>query len=162
MQYRVVAVRRNSRPSAIAGFVAVGKDLLEDVIPYIENRYSEADREYRALAGLSMGGGQTLNLFAARPTDYGCVGVFSSWVFAKEDEWEKVNKDRLSAKEAKDGLKVLWFATGKEDFLLDRTKETVALLMKFGHNLEFKETRGGHTWINWQEYLNEFAPKLFR
>ena len=88
--------------------------------------------------------------------------MFSSGVFAKGDAWETANKDRLSAKEARDGLKVLWFATGKEDFLLDRTKETVALLKKFGHEPEFKETGGGHTWINWQEYLNEFAPKLFQ
>jgi hypothetical protein len=58
-------------------------------------------------------------------------------------------------------LRVKVFATGKEDFLLDRTKETVALLEKFGLESEFKETGGGHTWINWQEYFNEFAPKLF-
>jgi enterochelin esterase-like enzyme len=109
-----------------------------------------------------MGGGQTLNIFATKPTDYGYVGVFSSGVFARGDEWEKANRDRLSAKEVRDGLKVLWFATGKEDFLLDRTKETVALLEKFKLKPEFKETGGGHTWINWQEYLNEFAPKLFR
>jgi enterochelin esterase family protein len=112
--------------------------------------------------GCRMGGGQTLNIFATKPTDYGYVGVFSSAVFARGDEWEKANRDRLSAKEVRDGLKVLWFATGKEDFLLDRTKETVALLEKFKLKPEFKETGGGHTWINWQEYLNEFAPKLFR
>jgi enterochelin esterase-like enzyme len=138
-------------------------DFEKDLRPYIEKTYRvRTDRADRAVAGLSMGGGQTLNLFAARPADYGYVGVFSSGVFARGDAWEKANKDRLSAKEAKDGLKVLWFATGKNDFLLDRTKETVALLKKFGLDPEYKETGGGHTWSNWQEYLNEFAPKLFR
>jgi enterochelin esterase family protein len=122
----------------------------------------ETDRANRAIAGLSMGGGQTLNLFAAKPTDYSAVGVFSSAVFARGDEWEKANKERLSAKEARDGLKVLWFATGKGDFLLDRTKATVALLEKWDLKPVFKETDGGHTWINWRLYLNEFAPKLFR
>ena len=138
-------------------------DFEKDLRPHIEKTYRvRTDRADRAIAGLSMGGGQTLNLFAARPADYGYVGVFSSGVFARGVEWEKANKDRLSAKEAKDGLKVLWFATGEDDFLLGRTKETVALLKKFGHDPEFKETRGGHTWIIWREYLNEFAPKLFR
>jgi enterochelin esterase family protein len=138
-------------------------DFEKDLRPYIEKTYRvETDRANRAIAGLSMGGGQTLNLFAAKPTDYSAVGVFSSAVFARGDEWEKANKDRLSAKEARDGLKVLWFATGKADFLLDRTKATVALLEKWGLKPDFKETDGGHTWINWQQYLNEFAPKLFR
>ena len=58
----------------------------------------------------------------------------------------------------KKGLKLLWFATGKDDFLLARTKETVELFKKHGFNPVFKETSGGHTWINWQQYLNEFAP----
>ena len=138
-------------------------DFEKDLRPHIEKTYRVlTDRANRAVAGLSMGGGQTLNLFAAKPTDYGYVGVFSSAVFARGNEWEKANKDRLEAKETKDGLKVLWFATGKEDFLLDRTKETVALLKKFALKPEFKETGGGHTWINWQQYLNEFAPKLFQ
>ena len=166
----VVMPAGHTGPFAFGGPPAGGQpaprfedDFEKDLRPYIEKTYRvQTGRANRAIAGLSMGGGQTLNLFAANPTDYGYVGVFSSGVFAKGDAWETANKDRLSAKEARDGLKVLWFATGKEDFLLDRTKETVALLKKFGHEPEFKETGGGHTWINWQEYLNEFAPKLFQ
>jgi enterochelin esterase-like enzyme len=138
-------------------------DFEKDLRPYVEKTYRvKTDRADRAIAGLSMGGGQTLNVFAAKPADYGYVGVFSSGVFARGDEWEKANGERLSAATAKDGLKLLWFATGKDDFLLDRTKETVALLKKLGHNPEYKETAGGHVWANWQIYLNEFAPKLFR
>jgi hypothetical protein len=64
--------------------------------------------------------------------------------------------------DAKTRLKLLWFATGKEDFLLARTKETVELFKKHGFSPVFKETDGGHTWINWQRYLSEFAPQLFR
>lgn len=138
-------------------------DFEKDLRPHIEKMYRvKSDRADRAVAGLSMGGGQTLNLFAAKPTDYAYVGVFSSGIFARDNEWETANKDRLTAKEAKDGLKVLWFATGKEDFLLDRTKASVALLKKLEHAPVFKETDGGHTWIKWQEYLNEFAPMLFQ
>ena len=57
---------------------------------------------------------------------------------------------------------MLWFATGSEDFLLKRTQETVDLFKKNGANPVYRETSGGHTWINWQRYLNEFAPQLFR
>ena len=149
-------------PKQSPAFAAFEKDLLTDLIPAIEKAYSvKTDRESRALAGLSMGGAQTLNLFAEKPADYAYVGVFSSGIFARDEEWEKANKSKLTAAEAKDGLKLLWFATGKDDFLLNRTKSTLELLKKLELKPEYKETEGGHTWINWQLYLNEFAPKLF-
>ena len=116
----------------------------------------------RAIAGLSMGGAQTLNLVGAHPGDFGYVGVFSSAViFGSASDWEKQHKASLDDADARKGLKLLWFATGKDDFLLARTKETVELFKKHGFRPVFKETGGGHTWINWQKYLNEFAPQLF-
>ena len=138
-------------------------DFAKDLRPYIENHYRVlSGRENRALAGLSMGGAQTLTIFAEKPTDYAYVGVFSSGIFARDEEFEKANKEKLTAKEAQDGLKILWFATGKDDFLLNRTKSTLELLKKMELKPEYKETDGGHTWINWQIYLNEFAPRLFK
>ena len=56
----------------------------------------------------------------------------------------------------------MWFATGKDDFVLNSTKGTIELLKKLELKPEYKETAGGHTWINWRQYLNEFAPQLFR
>jgi enterochelin esterase family protein len=137
-------------------------DFLKDVLPYVEKHYRVlADRPNRAVAGLSMGGAQTLDIAFSRPKDFGYVGVFSSGVvFGKLADWEKGHKEALG--EAKDGLKLLWFATGSKDFLLKQTKETVALFKKNHLKPVFKETPGGHTWINWQRYLNEFAPQLFR
>jgi enterochelin esterase family protein len=154
-------------PARDSGPVGSGKfedDFLKDVVPYVEKRYRVlADRPNRAIAGLSMGGAQSLNLAASRPKDFGYVGVFSSGVvFGNVSDWKKEYKDGLEDKAAKDGLKLLWFATGSEDFLMNRTKETVELFKKHGFNPVFKETGGGHTWINWQRYLNEFAPQLFR
>jgi enterochelin esterase family protein len=139
-------------------------DFLKDVLPYVEKHYRvQADRQHRAIAGLSMGGAQTLNIAMARPRDFGYVGVFSSGVvFGSTADWAKKNKEALDDAEARKGLKLLWFATGSDDFLIGRTKETVALFKKHGFTPVFKETNGGHTWINWQKYLNEFAPPLFR
>jgi enterochelin esterase family protein len=139
-------------------------DFVKDVRPYIEKHYRVlTDRPNRAIAGLSMGGAQTLDLALGRPREFGYVGVFSSgMIFGKPAEWEKKYKDGLGDAAARKGLKVLWFATGSKDFLVGRTKETVALLKKHGFAPVYKETSGGHTWINWQKYLDEFAPLLFR
>jgi hypothetical protein len=95
-----------------------------------------------------MGGAQTLEVAFARPRDFGYVGVFSSGViFGKAADGEKGRKDALG--EAREGLTLLWFATGSEDFLLNRTKESVAMFTKLGYTPVFKGTTGGHTWINW-------------
>src|SRR5262249_51316308 len=139
-------------------------EFVKDIVPYVEKHYRvRTDRTSRAVAGLSMGGAQALNLAGARPKDVTYVGVFSSAViFGNMADWEKQHKEGLDDKEAKSGLKLLWFATGAQDFLMNRTRETVELFKKHGFNPVFKETTGGHTWINWQKYLHEFAPLLFR
>ena len=77
-------------------------------------------------------------------------------------EWESANAKMLDNPGLKKGLKVLWFATGKEDGLITTTQATVDLLKKHGFTPVFKETPGGHTWINWRNYLNEFVPQLFQ
>jgi enterochelin esterase family protein len=147
-----------------AGNARFEDDFTKDIQPYVEKNYRVlADRTHRAIAGLSMGGAQTLNLFADRPKDFGYAGVFSSAViFGKATDWEKQHETNLDDKAAKEGLKLVWFATGKDDFLMGRTKETVELFKKHGFAPEFQETTGGHTWINWRKYLNEFAPRLFQ
>ena len=61
----------------------------------------------------------------------------------------------------KKGLKVFWFATGVDDGLIPNTRSTVELLKKHGFAPTLKETPGGHTWLNWRDYLIEFAPQLF-
>ena len=78
------------------------------------------------------------------------------------DEWEKDNAATLDNANLKKGVKLFWFATGKEDFLLTTTNATVELFKKHGFTPVFKESEGGHTWINWRNYLNEFAPQLFQ
>lgn len=157
------------RPAGDAPAARFEDDFEKDLRPHVEKTYRvKTDRADRAVAGLSMGGGQTLTLFLSKPADYGYVGVYSSGIFAGRnpedwEKWETANKEKLAAAAAaKDGLKVFWLATGKDDFLLDTTKKTVALFEKQGLKPEYKETAGGHTWICWQQYLNEFAPMLFK
>jgi enterochelin esterase family protein len=75
---------------------------------------------------------------------------------------EKTIQEGIADAEIRKGLKLLWFATGSDDFLLKQSRSTVDLFKKNGTNPVYRETSGGHTWINWQLYLNEFAPQLFR
>ena len=54
-----------------------------------------------------------------------------------------------------------WFSTGKDDFLIETSRATVALFKKYKFDVTYRETEGAHTWIVWRQYLNEFAPLLF-
>jgi enterochelin esterase family protein len=140
------------------------RDFLNEIKPYVEAHYRVlSDRNSRAIAGLSMGGGQSLSISLPHLTDYAYVGVFSAAIFQRNmGDWEKQNAAILDDAQAKEGLKLLWFRTGSTDFLLQRTKDTVELLKRHGFAPVFNESPGGHTWINWRNYLNEFVPLLFR
>jgi enterochelin esterase family protein len=151
------------------------EDLSKDIMPYIERNYRvHTDRGNRAIAGLSMGGGQTLTMLVEHMEKFGYAGVFSSGVFElmgrrrgndggdSGGTWQERYGEVLKNDELKKGLELLWFATGKEDFLIETTRRTVGLLRENNFRVFYKETAGAHTWINWREYLNEFAPQLFR
>jgi len=62
----------------------------------------------------------------------------------------------------KQELKLVWFATGKEDFLVETSRTTVEMLKRHKFAVLYNETPGGHTWINWRNYLHEFAQLLFQ
>jgi enterochelin esterase-like enzyme len=78
------------------------------------------------------------------------------------EEWAKKHAATLDNPGLKKGLKVFWFAIGKDDFLLQTNNATVDFFKKRGFAPVVKETDGGHTWINWRNYLHEFAPMLFQ
>jgi enterochelin esterase family protein len=153
-----------SAPASQPGLSSNGfeEDFAQDLRPYIESHYRVlTDRPNRAIAGLSMGGGQTLNIALANLKDYAYVGVFSSGIMRITSDWETQHASTLDDPALKQGLKLVWFRTGSQDFLLDTSKQTVELLKRHGFNPVYSESGGGHNWINWQEYLNDFAPQLF-
>jgi enterochelin esterase family protein len=157
------------------------EDFTNDIMPYVENHYRVlTDRAHRAIAGLSMGGGQTLNISMSHLDKFAYVGVFSAGVFSfrprspaaasgdarpvpvPSPEWEQQRAAMLDDASLKPGLKVLWFGTGVDDSLMPTTKATVDMLKKHGFAPVLKESPGGHTWINWRNYLAEFGPMLFQ
>jgi enterochelin esterase-like enzyme len=137
----------------------------EDIKPFVESRYPVSQaRGDTAIAGLSMGGAQTLDIAFNDLGEYGYVGVYSSGVFdvTTSDDWEQAHLATLDNNRLKRGLDLFWFATGSDDFLLDTSKATVELFREHNFEVEFEETGGGHTWINWREYLHTFLPRLFQ
>jgi enterochelin esterase family protein len=152
------------------------QDFLNDIMPLVERNYRVyTDRKHRAMAGLSMGGGQTLNIGIPHLDKFGYLGVFSSGVFGitggnrggatnapAGPSFEEQHRAKLDDASLKKGLKLFWFATGKDDFLVETSRATVAMFKKHGFEVIYKETDGAHTWINWREYLDEFAPQLFQ
>ena len=81
---------------------------------------------------------------------------------APNTQWEDAHKSTLDDASLKEGLKLVWFGCGKEDFLVQTSKATVDMLKKHKFDVTAKDTEGGHTWLNWRDYLAEFAPKLFQ
>ena len=142
----------------------IPKEFAADILPYVDGHYRTiADRNHRAIAGLSMGGTQTLTIALANLENFSAVGVFSSGILGGTvADWEKSNSRGLDDAKVKKGLKTVWFRTGSQDFLLNTTKSTVEMLRKHGFNVSFEESPGAHTWVNWRTYLRDFAPLLFR
>jgi len=152
------------------------EDFTRDVMPYVEKHYRViADRAHRAIAGLSMGGAQTLNISVPNLEKFGYIGVYSSGLFGGGRgaaasgtppppfgaAFEQQHQAALDNAATKKGLKLFWFATGVDDGLMPTTKNTVELFKKHGFSPVMKESPGGHTWLNWRNYLIEFAPQLF-
>ena len=142
------------------------KSLVNDVIPYIENNFRvKANKENRALTGLSMGGLQTMNTSFENPNLFDYIGVMSMGFadlsrFGIEVDHSKRAQQILALKEADPEL--YWIACGKDDFLYESVVTMRNELDKKDFDYTYRESSGGHTWSNWRIYLSEFAPMLFK
>jgi acetyl esterase/lipase/enterochelin esterase-like enzyme len=145
-------------------------EFVEDLVPTVEKTYRvQADPAHRAVAGLSMGGWQALSILARSPADYAYLGVFSSGVFGIDrnssgegPNWEEQHLSMLQNPDVKKGLELLWFSTGRDDFLIETSRATVNLFKKHGFDVIYEETAGSHSWSNWRDYLHSFATMLFK
>jgi enterochelin esterase-like enzyme len=173
-------------------------EFMTDMLPYVETHYRTIkDREHRAIAGLSMGGMQTLDIAFRNLASFAYVGVFSSGASlgggrgaappaaaaaagrgaanpaappaaapaaaqTKQPDWETIHNADLDNAALKKGTKLIWLSTGVDDGLIASTRTTVDILKKHGFNPIFQESPGAHTWLNWRDYLYEFAQQLFQ
>jgi len=148
-------------PNAMATAPAFGKfdqDLLGSLIPFIESKYSvKADRESRALAGLSMGGGQSLNFGLANLDTFAWVGGFSSAPNTKPAA-ELVSDPEKATKQ----LKLLYLSCGNKDGLIRISQNVHAYLKEKNVPHIWHVDEHAHDFQHWKKALYQFSQLIFR
>jgi len=142
------------------------RDFLQDVIPLVDRTFRvQADRDHRAIAGLSLGGAQSLAIGLTHPELFSRIAAFSSAMGAATNpeaggfDFDKVLADAGTLNAS---LKLLWLGCGTEDTLFESNQAFADLLAKHKIEHTFRVTGGAHTFAVWQRYLNEVAPQLFQ
>jgi len=142
-------------PRSFGDSSAFEDDLLKDVIPFVESHYSaHADREHRAVAGLSMGGGQALGIGLRRLDVFAWVGGFSSALFG--------NRSDLVSADAAKKLRLLWLSCGDKDRLMDASKSLHNTLEEKKVPHVWHVDSGAHEWPVWKNDLYLLSQMLFQ
>jgi len=133
-----------------------------DLIPFIDTHFRTiADRDHRALAGLSMGGAQALRIGFNHRDQFAFIGAFSPAIAiadtAKDYDGILADPEKLNPQ-----LRLLLLGIGNEDFLHAPVKESHEALEKAGIKHVWVESTGAHVWTVWRKYLADFAPRLFQ
>ena len=145
-------------PDKVQAFANFEQDLLNDLIPYIEKNFPvKKEQENRAIAGLSMGGGQSLNFGLGHLDKFAWVGGFSSAPNTKTPEQLVPNPD-----EAKKKLKLLWISCGASDNLISFSKRTHDYLVKNNVPHIYFIERGVHDFKVWKDGLYMFSQLIFK
>lgn len=145
-------------PEKIQAFERFESDLIHDLIPYIESNYSASTtRDNRAIAGLSMGGGQSLNIGLGNLNHFAWVGAFSPAPNTKAPELLLPNPQ-----EAISILSLLWISCGDQDNLIQISVDVHQYLEQQGVPHIWYEESGGHDWPVWKNDLYLFSKRLFK
>jgi len=148
---------RGNPSSTYAG--SYPESLVKDVIPFVERTYRVVpDKAHRAIAGLSMGGGQTIVTTNNNPDSFDYIGVFSSGVQNASDPAFLSQLDAIK----KANLKFYWTGAGDIDQAHDRTVALEAALKAKGFPTSYKEISGRHYWFLWRDFLGDYASKIFK
>jgi len=135
--------------------------LLEDLIPYIDKNFrTKADREHRAMAGLSWGGHQTFDVALTNLDKFAWIGTFSGAIFGLD---VKTAYDGVFANAEEFNKKVhyMYMNWGEDDFI--KSGPIVDQLRELGIKVEASESIGtGHEWLTWRRGLYDFIPHIFK
>ncbi len=135
-------------------------DLLTDVVPLVERTYRiERGRDARAIAGLSMGGGQALYVGLRHTDRIAWIGGFSSSAQTLDHVLPDVRKQ---ASNINANARLVWIRIGTDDFLLAQNRTFIDELKSAGIRHEYVETEGAHMWGVWRGYLADLLPRLFQ
>ena len=145
-------------PDKVQAFATFEKDLLGDLIPYIEKKFPVyTDQEHRAIAGLSMGGGQALNFGLGNPDKFAWIGGFSSAPNIRRPEELAPDPDQLRRK-----VKLLWISCGDNDGLISYSRRTHEYLVSHGLPHIYYIEPGVHDFKVWKNGLYMFSRLIFK
>ncbi len=155
----IVMPYANVMPGPMDGFT---KDVVNDIVPFIEKNYPVlTDSKNRAVAGFSVGGGQTLNIGLTNPDKFAWICSYAPYTATPEfrnnfSDWspdaEALNKQ----------LRLFSISIATEDFLYESVKENIAMFREKNLNLKTLIVPGGHTWMNCKLYLANTLQQLFK
>jgi Enterochelin esterase and related enzymes len=153
------------QPASMAAtkmYEVFAKEMTECIMPYVEQSFRTVnDRDHRAIAGFSRGGGQSLFTALSHPEKFAWLASYSAYLtpemmdtcFPQYGENPALINDQF---------KLVWYGVGSEDFLYKQVVENREYLDKKGIKHEDMNTDGGHTWMNARAYLNESLQKFFK
>lgn len=150
----------NVRPASMADFT---KDVMNDVIPFIETNYAVlTDSPNRAVAGFSVGGGQTLNIGLTNPAKFAYVCAYAPYTQTEEFQKNFGAGYTPNAALVNKQLKLFTISVGTEDFLYQSVKHNIAMYEGKGIKLKSYIVPGGHTWMNCKLYLATTLQEIFK
>jgi enterochelin esterase family protein len=150
----------NVRPAPMGDFT---KDVMNDIIPFIEANYPvHTDSKHRAVAGFSVGGGQTLNIGLTNVDKFAYICSYAP--FTQTEEFQKNFGTAFSPNTelVNKQVKLLTISVGTEDFLYENVKRDIAMFESKGIKLKSHILPGGHTWMNCKQYLATTLQEIFK
>jgi len=161
-------VNRGYNKKGIEPFI---DEMLNQIVPYIEANYRTlTDQKNRAIAGLSMGGGQAFYTGLQHADVFGSIGIFSSGIFgrAAAQETPVFNAEKeipgllSDSKSFNDQLQLFYISVGEQDVRIHATKKLIETFNESGLNVTFETFPGDHEWQVWRKSLHSMAMKLFK
>ena len=153
---------------SIQGMKPYEQELTQTLIPFIEKNFRvKSNRKSRALAGLSMGGGQTFFAGLQHTDLFSSLGIFSTGVFGGIRETKSFDAEAAMpglitrAHEYNKDLDVLYISVGTDDPRITSTTQAVESMRQQGLDITFRTFPGDHEWQVWRKSLHDFAPLLF-
>jgi enterochelin esterase-like enzyme len=148
---------------AVSDRTLFARDLLEEIVPMAEHHYRiDAKPERRAIAGLSMGGGQALNIGLGHMELFRWIGVYSAGMRSPEDAERNFADVFADPAATNRKLKLFWIACGKADGGFAGVEHLDEALKRHSIEHTLVVSEGAHTWRNWRTYLYQMTPLLFR
>lgn len=153
---------------SVEGMKPFEKELTELIIPFVEQNFRvKNDRNSRALAGLSMGGGQTFFTGLQHTDLFAHLGIFSTGVFGGIREASSFDAEKAlpglitNAPKYNKELKTLYISVGQDDPRISPTTKAVKDMQSQGLNIIFNTFPGDHEWQVWRKSLHDFVQKIF-